>query len=30
MGSAIDFLLIVGLFYLIKSIKNNTKMIKDL
>jgi hypothetical protein len=29
-GSIIDFILIVGLFFLVKSIKNNTKKIKDL
>lgn len=29
-GSIVDFILIIGLVYLIKSIKHNTKIIKDL
>ncbi len=29
-GSVIDFILIIGLIFLVKSIKNNTKKIKDL
>ena len=29
-GSGIDFILIIGLIFLVKSIKNNTKKIKDL
>ena len=29
-GSFIDFILMIGLVFLVKSIKNNTKIIKDL
>lgn len=29
-GSVIDFILIIGLIFIIKSIKKNTKIIKDL
>ena len=28
-GSVIDFILMIGLIFLVKSIKNNTKKIKD-
>ena len=29
-GSAVDFILIIGLIFIIKAIKKNTKIIKDL